>query len=30
MSMWVDANGGKVYLVYKNQLLRLPLQITPK
>jgi hypothetical protein len=25
-SMWVDANQGKLYLVYKNQLLRLPLQ----
>ena len=26
MAMWVDANQAKVYLVYKNQLLRLPLQ----
>ena len=26
MSMWVDASHGKVYVVYKNQLLRLPLQ----
>ena len=29
-SMWVDANQGKLYLVYKDQLLRLPLQIMPK
>lgn len=26
MAMWIDANQAKVYLVYKNQLLRLPLQ----
>src|SRR5262249_22728797 len=26
MAMWVDVNQGKIYLVYKGQLLRLPLQ----
>jgi hypothetical protein len=26
MSMWVDAGHAKIYLVYKDQLLRLPLQ----
>jgi hypothetical protein len=26
MSMWVDESGGKIYLVYENQLLRLPLK----
>lgn len=26
MKMWVDVNQGKIYLVYKGQLLRLPLQ----
>ena len=30
MMMWVDASHAKVYLVYKGQLLRLPLQSTPK
>lgn len=29
-SMWVDAREKKVYLVYKGQLLRLPLQATEK
>jgi len=29
-AMWVDASQKKVYLVYKRQLLRLPLQITEK
>ncbi len=30
MAMWVDANQGKVYLVYKGQLLRLPLPAASK
>ena len=30
MSMWVDATNGKVYVVYKAQLLRLPLQPASK
>ena len=30
MSMWVDATNGKVYVVYKGQLLRLPLQTASK
>ena len=30
MSMWVDASHGRVYVVYKNQLLRLPLQTAPR
>ncbi|HEU4767710.1 MAG TPA: hypothetical protein VFS77_10055, partial [Pyrinomonadaceae bacterium] len=32
MGMWVDANAAKIYVVYKGQLLRLPLslQATPK
>ncbi|HKR22202.1 MAG TPA: hypothetical protein VJS17_06380, partial [Pyrinomonadaceae bacterium] len=29
MSMWVDEKQGKLYLVYKDQLLRLPLKSTP-
>jgi hypothetical protein len=29
-AMWVDASQKKVYVVYKGQLLRLPLQITEK
>ncbi len=28
-AMWVDEKQGKLYLVYKNQLLRLPLKSTP-
>jgi hypothetical protein len=30
MTMWVDASKGKVYVVYKGQLLSLPLQAAPK
>ena len=30
MTMWVDAGKAKVYVVYKGQLLRLPLQATAK
>lgn len=30
MGMWVDATAAKIYVVYKGQLLRLPLQATPK
>ena len=30
MAMWVDASQKKVYIVYKGQLLRLPLQATEK
>ena len=30
MAMWIDAGQRKVYLVYKNQLLRLPLQTAAK
>jgi len=26
MSMWVDEKGGRLYVVYKGQLLRLPLK----
>lgn len=26
MNMWIDANAAKIYVVYKGQLLRLPLQ----
>ncbi|HKR23226.1 MAG TPA: hypothetical protein VJS17_11555, partial [Pyrinomonadaceae bacterium] len=26
MNMWIDANAAKIYLVYKGQLVRLPLQ----
>lgn len=29
-AMWIDANQGKVYLVYRGQLLRLPLQAAAK
>jgi hypothetical protein len=29
MSMWVDEKQGEIYLVYKDQLLRLPLRSTP-
>ena len=29
MSMWVDEKQGKLYVVYKSQLLRLPLKSTP-
>ena len=30
LSMWVDAGEKKVYVVYKGQLLRLPLQVAAK
>lgn len=30
MTMWVDASKAKVYVVYKGQLLRLPVQATAK
>ena len=30
MTMWVDAKNGKLYVVYKDQLLRLPFQPAPK
>ena len=26
MNMWIEANAAKIYVVYKGQLLRLPLQ----
>ena len=29
MSMWVDAKSEKVYVVYKDQLLRLPFKTSP-
>ena len=29
MSMWVDEKAGKLYVVYKGQLLRLPLELKP-
>jgi hypothetical protein len=29
MSMWVDEKSGKLYVVYKGQLLRLPLKSSP-
>jgi len=30
MAMWVDGNKGKVYVVYRGQLLSLPLQAAAK
>lgn len=28
MNMWIDANAAKIYVVYKGQLVRLPLQVS--